>query len=238
MLQEIIDIFIVRKNFSVIELVKYFISGGQGPGSYYFPVMLQIILMFPIINHVINLFKVKGLIGCFIANLGFEVIKTMIGMHPSLYRICALRYIFILAYGCYLYQHQSSHKIKNIYYLIGGLGCIYIFLFKYTNLQPVFTDQWTGTSVFAVLFIIPVTLYLTKQTKIHNKMIELLGKASFNIFLVQMLYYWYFANKFYALIHSTFLRLAFNIIVCCSFGILFYLAEYPITQRIVKKLRR
>lgn len=54
--------------FTPVGLLVDFLEGGIGPGSYYFPVLLQIVLIIPIIIWVINRYKGKGLIGLFVFN--------------------------------------------------------------------------------------------------------------------------------------------------------------------------
>ena len=43
------------------KLATVFINGGYGPGSYYFPVMLQVVLFLPLVYFVIKKFATKGL---------------------------------------------------------------------------------------------------------------------------------------------------------------------------------
>lgn len=213
-----------------------FISGGAGPGAYYFPVMIQVVLIFPLIWIVVRKYHFKGLIICFWANVIYEVVKTYINMSPGMYRLCAFRYIFILAFGCFLFYMQGEEK-KLGYGIAGILGAIYIVIFNYTDARPIITDQWTVTSVFAVLFIVPIMRYLIKLNKLHNSLLELIGRASYNIFLAQMIYYWLFAEKVYEIIHGTFAQLLVNLVVCCLFGIIYYRIENPITQRAIKFIR-
>lgn len=80
---------VLQKSFSKYTLVKFFLEGGDGPGSYYFPVMLQMVVIIPIVCAVIKRFRRKGLIGFFAANVLFEIGKTYGGMNPLTYRLCA-----------------------------------------------------------------------------------------------------------------------------------------------------
>ena len=120
-LQIALRIVILKENISAFGLLKSFIKGGYGPGSYYFPVMLQTVLIVPILWAVIKKFRVIGLIGCFAVNFLFEIVKTLSGMNPGAYRLCALRYLFILAFGVYLFYRKPEKK-NPWCSLLGALG--------------------------------------------------------------------------------------------------------------------
>ena len=237
---QLLALTVVNKQVSIIEVLRLFISGGKGPGSYYFPVMIQVVILIPVIYYVIKKYNFRGLLACFIFNVLYEILKNLIGMSPVLYRLCALRYVFILSYGCFLYIIQKEDiELKQIwFYITGAIGIAYIIIFNYTGMEPIITNQWTTTSVFAVLYIVPIMFHLMKPNKIHSVILESLGKASFNIFLVQMCYYWIVAGQVYMIIPIVPLRLIVNIIVCCSLGVAFYKIESPLTQRLISKIRR
>lgn len=235
---EIVAMIIERHEFfTVIQLIKLFVVGGQGPGSYYLPIMIQIVLITPIIWSLIERFPVGGGVTCFVANVLYEIVKTITNMNSKIYRLCALRYIFILAYGIFLFVERKGTKRKNLYYIIGLLGAAYIIIFNYTPAEPIITDQWTVTSVFAVLFIVPIMMHLIKENNMQNKFLELLGRASFNIFLIQMLYYPLASKIVYQIIGDIVDRVVINILICCVVGVTFYKIENPITQKFIKIIR-
>ena len=227
---------VLQKSFSKYTLVKFFLEGGDGPGSYYFPVMLQMVVIIPIVCAVIKRFRRKGLIGFFAANVLFEIGKTYGGMNPLTYRLCALRYLFILAFGVYLYYRKPEDK-SPLRFIAGAAGAVYIIVFHYTAAVPPITNQWTSTSVFAVLYIVPIMIYLMKQNTIQCKGIELLGRASYDIFLIQMIWYWAAAKYLYEAVSAAALRLAISIPVCTLVGVAFYKIENPVTQWLTGKLK-
>lgn len=228
------------QSISAVGLIKNFLVGGYGPGSYYFPIMIQVILIIPLIWYVIQKYKAKGLIGCFLLNAIFEFVKTAIGMPVTIYRLCAFRYIFILGYGSYLYVcHDEIRNQKKIwFYLAGCVGILYLVAFKYLGVEFVVVPEgWTSTFVIGVLYIVPIMLHAMRPNGLKYAPLELLGKASFNIFLVQMFYYWGICRKIYLLVPTRILQVLLSIIICCSVGIAFYKIENPITQRIVRRIR-
>ena len=230
-------IIILRENVSLLQMAELYITGAEGPGSYYFPVMLQVVLMFPLIWWCVSKYQLKGLLLCFSINVGFEALKTILEMPVSIYRLCAFRYIFLLAYGSYLFSvHEREQKNSWAYYLAGVMGAVYIIGFNYYGLTPVFTEQWKTTCVFAVLFIVPIMKLLVEHPSLNNRLLQTIGKASFNIFLTQMMYYAYGAPLLGRL-HIPFLgQLIINYLMCCSLGVLFYIIESPFTKKVIKML--
>ncbi len=224
---------------SIQELMLLFLLGGIGPGSYYFPVMLQVVILSPAVWYIVKCHNFKGLAGCFIANVLFEIMKTVFMMSPSIYRLCSLRYLFILSFGFYLYciKDDKTQCKKKWYYLVGILGACYITVFNYTDMEPIITNQWTVTSVFAVMFIVPVMLHLMRPQTIRCAIVESLGQASWDVFLVQMCYYWAVFGKIYPYISSIPLGLLINTVVCSVVGICYCKVETPITQRALGSIR-
>lgn len=157
------------KTVTIAGLLKSFVTGGAGPGAYYFPVMLQVVLLMPIIQGVVQRFGVKGLIGCFAVNVIFELVQAAIGLPVGIYRICALRYVFILGFGCFLYVRQQENFVgrKLWYYLAGLVGLAYLVVFKYTSAEPIIIPKgWISTSVIGGLVhcAVHVVLDETQQT--------------------------------------------------------------------------
>ena len=222
------------RQFTPVELIVDFMEGGIGPGSYYYPVLLQTVLAIPIIIWIINQLKGKGLVGLFVFNLIFEYVKFVMNMSPALYRLCMLRYVFILSFGCYLFK--TGHIHKRIYYITGLIGAIFIVYYQFLGHVHSFINMWTGTSVIAVLFITPLMERIIDISKVENYFLECLGKASYEIFLVQMIFYTAGDDFVRKVIPSTFLQVFINILICCSVGVLYYRIEYPISMRITNRI--
>ena len=73
---EILIIIVFKvEDYSILQIIINLIVGGEGPGGYYVPVMLQVVLLLPLINCIINRNKSLGLILCFGINVFYEVIK-------------------------------------------------------------------------------------------------------------------------------------------------------------------
>ena len=114
-------------------LLYGFISGGEGPGSYYTPVMVQFILVIPVIIKVIKKYRLGGLAVCFLVNLSLEFFKNVVNMGADIYRLLIFRYIFAIAYEVYLY-FDSGRKISWFHISCSGIELGYIIAFCYCGM--------------------------------------------------------------------------------------------------------
>lgn len=219
-----------------LHTIWVFLNGGFGPGSYYWPCMVQFIFLFPVVYFLIKKYGVRGFILCGIINLVYEVCKWAYGMNEDFYRMICLRYILVIAFGCLL--SQTSFRFSRI---TGGVFCVlgltYIILFEYVELTPVITRYWTNTSMFACLFFLPIIQFAVDAKSIYFTPIEILGKASYHIFLTQMVYYnW--ALHMYDRIDNIVVRNAINFGCCIAAGLLFYKVEQQISKKITVYLNK
>ena len=241
----IVFVFIQGNEKTVFECIKLFLTGGVGPGSFYVPVMIQIVLILPLVSYTCYKFRRGGVLIWFALNVLFEIVQTVVHMSDDLYRLCSLRYLLCLGTGCYFYfgfleqwEKKESKRQLIILSAAGIVGVIYIVVYNYTDNIPIITNKWTTTSVFASLYIVPIMYFLIHHCKgLNNKVIELMGKASFNIYLVQMFYYMAFSKVIYSLFDSVPLRIIINLVSCVCVGIVYYYLEYPITKKVIKRIR-
>jgi len=224
--------------YGVLEFFKKWFSGGVGMGSYYFPMMLQFVFMFPVVFFFIKKYEYKGLIGCFIVNALYEFMKASYGMNEGEYRLLIFRYIYIIAAGCYLalnYEKKAKIRIEVIK-LLTGIGFVY--LFNFTGYSPKIITYWSTTSFLTCLYICPIMNLLVKKVHFGFKPIEYIGRFSFDIFLVQMIYYAVYADRIYSISDNAVCRLLSSVVICVSAGALFYFAEHHLTEKIVSLIEK
>ncbi len=216
--------------------IMVFITGGLGPGAYYVPILIQITFFMPLIYLLLQNNPLIGIFLCFALNLLYEVVKTLINMPDSIYRLCAFRYLFILAFGAFLYFYKRDIK-KHVIMIIGAIGGGFLIYTEYIGNPPVFLENWTGTCCMACLFACPLLYLALNSNKNYKKsMICCVGKASYNIYLFQMIYYWACFNTICNAIPNWILQFIISILLCLSAGVLFYKIENPITNYIIQKL--
>ena len=159
-------------------------------------------------------------------------------MNDSEYRMLIFRYIFIIGAGCYIAIGKIPPKKKIIplsaICIIAGLGFAY--LFSYTTYSPKIITYWGGSSFLVCLLTIPILGWLIQHVHWSFKPLEIIGQASFNIFLVQMIYY-NFAENINEMIPTPSVQLLFSIVSCVVIGILFYYMEQPLTKFVIKKTK-
>lgn len=148
------------------------------------------------------------------------------------------RYIFCVGYGCFL--AISYRKLNKVYYLLAFVvGSSFIMAVSYLRYVPRIITYWSGTSFLATLYIIPIFgLLYYKCQNIKCEVFEIIGKASFNIFLVQKLYYKYVDEIIADYILYRGLHLFVNILVCVGIGIVFYYIMIPIYKRLLQKAEK
>lgn len=225
----------------IMSLIRVIAAGGQGPGSYYYPIMIQFIFVFPVIYFCIKEYNSLGFIFCLILNCVYEVIKTCYELNEDTYRLLLFRYIMLISYGAFLYRNRDKQMRLIIYVPFCIIGICYIVANQYFRWELAFVPYWGGTCFVAGMFLLPLA-YMLLSIKMSSHVLETVGKASFNIYLTQMVFfYFYYSIDISALgiyIKNDFIRflicLAINILV----GTLFYIIERPVTSNLIRLIER
>ena len=232
--------FLKHEELSVSIILMRFITGGEGPGSYYFIIMIQVVLIAPIIWWTVKKYCVSGIIICFVINLLYELVHATYGIPPKVYSLLVFRYLFILSYGFFLCYIEVAGRKKRlwVYICIGVIGFLVLAAINYFGVSKLDYNEWKNTSVFGVLWIVPIMLFLVGCNGLQYKPLELLGLSSYNIYLFQLLYYWTgIPSKLYSVVSITALRVLLNIIICVTGGVMFYKIESPVTKKIIMTLK-
>jgi peptidoglycan/LPS O-acetylase OafA/YrhL len=229
-LMELVIYFVLGKHprwlSHPLTVITTFFTGGKGPGSYYYPLLLQLVFVFPLVYVVIKKYAEKGLLFCGLANLAYEVLQRTTGMSKEMYRLLLFRYLLLLAAGCYLAIYKQWRGKKVIPYLTCAAGVAFLWAFCYFGYQPRIVTHWTKTSFVACLYIIPVALGLMRRfPQIGFPPLELLGEASYHIFLIQMIWYHFFSDQMGEALNNRPLHLLVNIAICVTGGLIFYYLE-------------
>lgn len=121
-----------------------------------------------------------------------------------------------------------------------AVGIAFISLIIYGGYTPkILNATWASTNFISGLSIAPLMMWLLQNTNIRFKPLEIVGRASYHIFLVQMEYYLGYYQKTYAVAHEqNYIHLALGVAICLLVGIIFYYVDKPLQDWIRKKLRR
>ncbi len=148
----------------ILAVVRWIFRGMVGHGSYYYPVLIQLVFIFPVIYFIIRTKAERGLILCFIINFVYEVLKWAYGIPEDSYRLIALRYVFVIAVGVFA---QNGVVLKRRYGIItAGLGAMFIVIVKYIGYEPSIVSYWTGTCAIASMWVAPFIVYLLRSKKL------------------------------------------------------------------------
>lgn len=225
-------------SFKIIPLIFDLLRGGYGWGAYFVPVIIQSVLFVPLLYLLALRNPHRMVIIALFLTLFFDVISMIIGWDTSITSVLYFRYMFAGALGVWI---VTSTKIdKRWLTLGGGISLVYITLSCYTPLLssiPAYTGydgilqapafMWTAVLALTGLTYIPKKIDLS-----FNRYIGELGKASWHIFLVQIVYYWVPAAFVYASIITPFdfgsviignlLVVILNLGICLTFGYAWY----------------
>lgn len=157
-------------------------------------------------------------------------------MPESLYRLLALRYIFLILLG-YLWVKQGI--VLNKQTIVLAIFSLFATLFfSYTNfdLEPLFFNTgWKNHRWICYYFMSTVLIFLLKKVyeRISNfefadKVIRLIGKCSYDIYIFQMAVFTLFNIKILNFIEGGALRTIVWMIITFSISILGGLIFYRI----------
>lgn len=198
---------------------------GIEPGGYYIVVALQLYLVFPIVFKVVKKYSVKGCMIFFTTQLLYEIAKNAYFMSERSYKYHVFGYIFLLSLGVYfaLFGSQVKNYAAVLMLLVGILGTEA----RIAN-APVICDIFNYTdkrTLFGNLFVGGVFFYLYKwKERIHFMPLEILGKASYSIMIVQSFVFGILHLKCH-MFHGTdsiLLKLAEIVIISIFVGIVYY----------------
>ncbi len=228
-----------EKKLAVRELLSccfVFLKGGYGPGSFYFPLLIQLIFLFPMIFLLIKKYQFMGLIQCAVINLIYELTQRVYDMNSEYYRLIVLRYILLIACGCYLALYEV--KVLDWKLLILFIvGCVFVFGVNYTSYNPQIIRYWTGTSFLSAFYVGPIACFVLSKTMVKKgTFMAKIGEASYYIYLAQMTWYIGGSSLIQVLGLNRMVELAVNLILCLGTGMTFYLLFFKHIRRISRKI--
>lgn len=213
--------------------LQLFETGGFGPGNYYFPIMIQFVFLFPLLYKLIKRYDFRGLVITFFATYIFELTKIAFDMSVNNYCYNVLRYMPMIALG--IYAAVSPKTIRPWVHVAScAIGIAYTVYTYYLGHELYPFNYWSTTCFVACMFIMPLIYLWLKHVEFRFPPLELLGKASYNIFLAQMVFYFGAVPLWYNHMGGKAGRLIGAYIICLVGGVIFYFIEQPITKAVRK----
>lgn len=190
-----------------------------GPGCYYIAILLQILVLFPTLYYLQKRFGIIISLLFIILQFVFEYYANLTWMAESIYQLIAFRYTIFLIAGMNLDYFMSKIK-PYILFIVFIIGAFYIHKVNYTSFSPVIFRLWIHSSMPTIFYCLPLVVMGIKldayiKESLISKAITTIGKASYHIFLTQMIYF----N----------IGISYNLIrdvpLCIIIGVLFYYVE-------------
>lgn len=177
--------------------------------------MVSFVFVFPILYFLVKKYNIHGLMICFFYNFIIELCKVCWGQNGyEMFRIS--QFVLCIGFGCYLWFQKEK---ENWFFVGAGLSFLFIIATKYYNVDFYIVPWvWRGTSYLASIFLFPIMYYLTRIS-INNSVIEKLGRASFEIFLVQKIIYGCYKGHVRK-IGGVVTGGVISIVICCFGGIM------------------
>lgn len=210
----------------------------SSPGNYFLSLILQLLIIAPLMVYFYRKHPTLSIIIFFALNLIFELLSPYVfNGDRYLYYSCLFRVLAIVSVGLYLGSKLASGQLSNIsrnrfiqigvlfsiIYLIVSVACGWkLPLF----LEPMETQYllYLFYPVLIVVIVLNIKLDYFKDDAIF-RLCVLIGRASYHIFLAQMLYfglrYGSYAPSGFPLLKAILINLGFTIVA----GIVFYRGE-------------
>jgi peptidoglycan/LPS O-acetylase OafA/YrhL len=185
------DLFVFyRGDLTLGQFIESFRIGGYGPGSYFIPVYIQHLAIFPFILYAIKAGKSRPsltLIGLFAISILLDWACTLT-LDGVTYRLLYVRYIFAAVIGAYLYLYGLNYRLMLP---LAIFGSAYVVGVNYLNLEPrIFIRGWPHEHAPAYLYTCFLIMLGWKYLPSWAEKLRYIGQYSYYIYLAQMVVFW------------------------------------------------
>ncbi len=152
------------------------------------------------------------------------------------YRMLFFRYMFLIATGVYAYKGFKLSRVASL--IMTMIGFAFVSLITYCGYEPrVLNHDWMATNLISSMLIIPFVIHVLQDLKIRFLPLEIVGRASYHIFCVQMVYY----AGYYTIIQDKtatwYTHFLAGVIISIGIGVFFYYIDRPI-QNLIRRVIR
>lgn len=245
-------IYYVLTNVNILYLNSDLLVGFlpiNGPGNYFISIIFQFLLIFPFIYLLYRKKPKLTLISSFIVAFLFEYIASntfFLLNNSTIYSLLIIRFLPLISLSLWISDdYQLFTKRNRFIVILSALSIVYLIIisqFQYTmhlcgiNFRPMFASQNLFASFYQILLILVGLKYLPKSKIKLSELLSLVGKSSYHIFLVQIVYF--------GLIHAGIIPLftkyqtisdllsvhnisiiILNLLICITTGCVFYIVD-------------
>ena len=206
----------------------------SGKGNYFITLLLQSVLVLPFIGYTFHQRPYLTTVMLVALEVAFLLVSYQIEYFSEdryLYDAAFFRYLSAIALGLWLAKLASGEKpgLKWVLIVLGMASAVYLYFHQYQgitlhNIRPEWQAQLALTFPYASLLVYLSILIFPQQSESKLLVsIAHIGKASYHIFLVQVL--------FFGLIFKGFPVMA-NLSICLLVGYIFYKLESKLSKKI------
>ena len=224
-------------NTDIMELLRSFLVGGYGPGSYFVPLIVQATVLTPLIYVLLRKHPTRMMAVLFIVSLLVDLMTYWLNVSGSLYRLLIVRHLFSLTLGVWYALVKTRIKVRWLL-VPAAVSLVYITAVHYFNWELILEEYWHSQhapSYFYVLVLIILGarfMNIKKQSFIEKTFI-LIGQASFHIFLTQMFYFWFVHKRLPEV--NGFLYITLFLVIPIVTGIGFYYLDDYLNKKRARK---
>lgn len=193
-----------------------------GPGNYFITMVLEFALLLPVLRWLLDRGPTVLMVVCILADVGYQLLAGHFGWDGYLHSASVFRVLFLIGLGMLL---ASGHRVWplapfSVAFLVArvrGWGV------------PFFVETWQTQSFLAAGY--PATLVEFGLRGGYPRQLSRIGRASYHIFLVQILWFGSLADPSIGrlgLPHA--IDVLTDVVVCLSVGIAFEIAEQRLTR--------
>lgn len=198
------------------------------PGAYFVALLFQFTLILPALRWAWERSPVATLVGAALIDVGFEVAAKAAGVDGFFYASCVARHLFAIALGMWLADGRRVWP-----FLLLGLPYLAAFTAGYR--VSAFNSAWQAQSLSAAGYVVCLVAVALRLLERAPRVLAEIGRASYHIFLVQMLWFGNVSGALYGRSGSVTLALA-SIAGCCAAGWLLMLGQDALSEAAKRRL--
>lgn len=180
------------RNGNALEISDIFHRvGGEGPGSYYLWVYLQIWLIIPFVYLLLKRYKCLGYILVLLTCLTLNYFCVRASISGRLYGLTCIRYLFLGVPAYMFLSLKRYNKYIVLFCVIGSL--LYLTILQNMDLSPFVLDYgWASQQWPAYFWTLALFVFLQRGVGVLNPsgsfftFLCWLGRNSWYIFITQM----------------------------------------------------
>lgn len=209
-------------------LATFVISGGYGPGSYYFWIYIQTaIILVWIWPYVKKLSRSQLTWSFLIFSIGCEILFSIIDLPDFVYRLLAIRYLFLIPLALVWIDKGVELNAKNVLLSIASIAAVFLLKYSKHNLEPMFyqtawvTHRWICYYYLPTMFTY-ILWYIFNQLMKSDRIaiaVKVIAKCSYEIYLFQMMVFVFFPISSLSFIQSIYVKLSIWILFTFNISI-------------------